>query len=283
MTLGINSLNFDFSLLKKYKFEHLEVCLGRKGSYKDRLNRSLNLINDAQKRNVNLSVHLPIYLFDWYPYDYLSAFFIHSDKDKREISFKLLEKNLKRLKNFNISFLVLHFPGINHKDKNIENFEKILNNSLNKVNKLAKKYNQKILLEYFGSNILFADYNIWIEKIKKFSNLGILLDTGHLYFSSILNDFDFNKAFNKLKENSEAFHFWTTKGKDIYGNNEFYQKYHHIIPNISQKKNNNWAFDTKEIYESMIGTNKPIIIEASPFYKGENYYYKSIDTLSKMI
>ena len=283
MTLGINSLNFDFSLFKKYSFEHLEVCLGRKGTYKERLDRALNLIDNAQKKDISLSIHLPIYLFEWYSYDYLSAFFIHPDKKKRDKSFKLLKRNLEKLEKYDINFLVLHFPGINHKNKDIDNFDKFLDDSLNKINLLAKKYNQKILLEYFGSNVLFADYNIWIKKIKKFSNLGILLDTGHLYFSSILNDFDFNIAFNKLKNNCEAFHFWTTKGKEIYGNNDFYQKYHHIIPNINQKKNNNWAFDTKKIYENMLKTNKTIIIEASSLYKGKNYYYKSIDTLSKMI
>lgn len=273
---GVNNANLSINEIIENDINRVEICLGREKTYEKSLDKALKAINECEKMKLNFSIHLPIYLFDWYNYDYLSAFFISKNKKLREKSFKLLKENLKRLKHLRVDYFVLHFPGINHNDINFENFEKTLNESLNRINDLAKEFNVKIYLEYFGSNILFSDYNDWINKIKNYSNLNILVDTGHLYFASKLIGFEFEDAFNTLSKTAEAFHFWTTKGNEFYMNNEYYKKYHHIVPNINQLKEDGWAFNSEEVFLKMIEKDKPIIIEASNYYKGHEYFIESI-------
>jgi sugar phosphate isomerase/epimerase len=236
-------------------------------------------MDKCDKYNIKYSIHLPLYVFDWYNHDYLSAFFINKDKVLREKSFRLLKENLRKLQFKKVEYYVIHFPGVNHKDREFDEFEEVLEDSLDRVNQLAKQYNVKILLEYFGSNILFNDYNEWIIRIRKYFNLGILVDTGHLYFASKLVGFEFEESFNVLKKAAFAFHFWTVKGSEYYLNNEYYKKYHHIVPNLNQEKKDDWAFNTKDIFNQMIKENKPIIIEASNYYKGDIYYRESLKGL----
>ena len=64
-------------------------------------------------------------------------------------------------------------------DKNI--FDNLLKESLDRLGKLAEKYEVKILLEYFGSNFMIYEIDQWIKFVEKYENLGILCDTGHLY------------------------------------------------------------------------------------------------------
>lgn len=259
------------------------MCLGRDGTKEEREKKAVKKIKQLEKLDIKTSIHLPIFLFDWYEYDYLSALFLSKKEESREKAFRLLEENLEKLENYKYEYLVLHFPGINHKDLEYNDFEEVLENALLRINNLAKKYNSKILLEYFGSNILFSDYNEWIEKIKKHLNLGILVDTGHLYFGSLINNFDFENAFKVLVKEASAFHFWTIKQGGFYRNNKSYDKYHHIVPNINQFKVDGWAFDTLDVLKQMLSTGKPIIIEAANIFKGKKYFNKSILGILKYV
>lgn len=277
--VGVNQVNLSIEEIEKLKIKRVEICITQSRPYKQSLKDALDTLEFCEKNALNYSVHLPLYIPKWYREDYLAAFFLSKDKGLRKLSFDLLEMNLKKLEEKNVDYFVLHFPGVNHTDENHENFESFLKKSLIKINDLAKKHDAKILLEYFGSNILFNNYHQWIELIKDFTNLGILLDTGHLYFASKLVPFDFLQAFSVLVKEADAFHFWTTKGRHYYQNNEYYKTYHHIIPNFNQDEKEGWAFDPQFIFNQMLTQEKPIILEASNIYKGHEYLINSIKEL----
>jgi len=278
--LGINTIHVDVTKLKEFGLERAEVCLGRRDTYEESLKKANSEIKYLEKNKIVYSIHLPIYLYDWFSWDYLDAFFLDSNPEKREISFKLLDENLYELSNYNPDYFVLHFPGVYLKKYESEqNFNKILFDSLERINSLAEKYDKKILLEYFGSNTMFWDYKKWTEIIPNYKNLGILTDTGHLYYSSIINKFDFLDGLKILAEASEGFHLWTTKGNKAYGENEYYKKYHHIILNPEQKKDDDWAFDSGLVYKFISSKNRPMIIEASPYYGSDSYFFESIKKL----
>ncbi|SHJ59283.1 TIM barrel protein [Paramaledivibacter caminithermalis] len=281
INLGINTVNINIQKAVELGFGRVELCLGKEKFYADKLYKFYEKVNRAEKLDLPYSIHLPVYVEEWYPYDYFSAFFIDEDINKRELSFRLLEYNLENLRDCRPSYFVLHFPGISEEWENPKEFSKILCESLNRINEIAKKYDAKINLEYFGSNKNFWDYNKWIEKISKYKNLGILTDTGHLYFASIICKFDFIEALKTLSSNSDAFHIWTTKGDKAYRECKFYKQYHHIGPHIEQMKADGWAFDTKEVIEIIAKQNKPIIIEPSIKYKGSKYLIEGIKSVIK--
>jgi len=237
----------------------------------------------ANEKNIKFSIHHPILLCDWYKEDYLSAFYISTDTVKKEKSFRLLEVNLKNYFNSGAEYFVIHFPGIILDGEKPKNYGILIDDSLNRLNELAKKYNVKILLEYFGSNKWFFDIDEWIEKIFKYSNLGILTDTGHLYFSSVMHGFNFMESLKKLSDVSSAFHLWTTKEGGVYSDSEYYKKYHHVVININQKRVDGWAFDSKDVLDLLISKGRPIIFEASPYYGGIEYFEKSLKEIVEYI
>ncbi len=279
--LGINIVNLDIDKALDMGLGRLELSLGKEEGYENKLIKFNKSIKKVEKLNIPYSIHLPVYVPAWYTYHHFSAFFIDEDKEKRELSFKLLTYNLEKLKDVSAEYYVLHFPGIAEKWQDEDKFKKTLMDSLDRVNNMAKEYGVKLYLEYFGSNKNFYDYNEWIQLIKPYENLGILTDTGHLYFASIINKFDFYKAAEKLIENSQAFHLWTTKGGGAYCDSEYYNKYHHIGPNINQYSIDGWAFDTEKIVRLMAQQDKPVIIEPSINYKGLQYLLEGIDSIKK--
>lgn len=281
INLGINVVNLEIEKAAQLGLKRVELCLGKEVQYTDKLRKFNETVHKAEKLRLPYSIHLPVHIEKWYPYDLFSAFFIHEDKNKRELSFKLLKLNLEKLKYCNPDYLVLHFPGISEKSMDFQGFSKILNESLARVDNLAKDYGVKIYLEYFGSNKNFCDYNEWISIIEKYENLGILTDTGHLYFASITCGFNFMEALRTLAPNSNAFHLWTTKGDKAYCECECYKKYHHIGPHIKQDKENGWAFNSKEVIKLIAKENKPVIIEPSIKYKGTEYLIEGIESIKK--
>jgi sugar phosphate isomerase/epimerase len=279
--LGINTVNLEIEKALDLGLGRIELSLGKAEKYEDKLTKFKKNIDKIEKLKIPYSIHLPVYVEDWYKYDYFSAFFIDKDEFKRELSFRLLKHNLERLKCFSPDYFVLHFPGIDQNWDDKEAFYNVLLVSLERVQSIAKDYETKIYLEYFGSNKNFYDYSEWAKTIKNYDNLGILTDTGHLYFASIINRFDFLEALKVLADNSEAFHVWTTKGDKAYCGSKYYKKYHHITPHENQSKKEGWAFDTGEIMKVLASKNKPVIIEPSIRYKGADYMIEGIKSIKK--
>ncbi len=281
--LGINTVHIKVEEVKSLGFERLEVCLGRLGTYEEQHNKAMSEIDYAEAHDISYSIHLPLCLYDWFEGDYLDAFFLDVNAKKREQSFKLLESNLEALKDSKAEYYVIHFPGV-YLERYLDDhtFSNLLQESLDRVNAMAKKVDKKILLEYFGSNKNFSNYEVWTSVISPYSHLGILTDTGHLYYASLLHDFDFKEGFDHLSKHSDAFHIWTTKGDKPYSDNHYYKTYHHIAAHPNQLRSEGWAFDTKTVFQALLIMNKPVVIEATPLYEGVEYLYKSIKALQSM-
>ncbi|GAU76168.1 sugar phosphate isomerase/epimerase [Fusibacter sp. 3D3] len=274
--LGTNTVHFNIEALSQYKLECVEVCLGREGTFKMHQKKVYDEIQRANRLKIPLSVHLPIELPERFTRDYLDAFFLEQDG---EIAFEMIELNLSALSKYDIEYYVLHFPGVIHVIEAEELFVDRLRVVLAKINALARRYKVKLLLEYFGSNVNFYKPQMWIDEILKFSNLGILVDTGHLYFASKIWGFDFMNILKNLSEVADAFHLWTTKGEGVYASSEYYQKFKHIVPHVEQRVEDGWAFDTLKVLEIISNTEKPVIIEAAPLYLGEKYYRDGIKSV----
>lgn len=278
--LGINTVHLDMNEIIDLGLNRVEFVLGRGKSYEVRHREVMEGMKEAEMLEFPYSIHLPLFTFDWYEEDYLSAFYLDPDKEKRELSFKLLEENLIRLKEFHPEYCIIHFQGVYKFSQDEEKFKKLLNNTLIRLNELSVKYEITLLLEYFGSNYMFYKIDDWIKFINPYSNLGILCDTGHLYFSSIMHEFDFLEGLKKLSESSYAFHLWTTKGDKAYSDSEYYIEYHHIAANMTQKKNDGFAFDVKKVMDIISQYNRPIIIEASEKYQGRKYFLEGIRSIA---
>lgn len=278
--IGINTVHIDVKTIYEMGFSRFEICLGHGMPYHERIEQIHQEMLCAEQYGLQYSIHHPIYLFDWFPYNYLDAFFLDPDVEKRDVSMRLLEENLKLLQKTKTSYVVLHFPGVYLENyMEADAFEALLEETLVKLDNLAVRYDMDLLLEYFGSNVMFASPSQWIEKIKNRKRLSLLTDTGHLYFASRLRGFDYEEALVSLACHSKAFHLWTTKGLQPYADNDYYKKYHHIMASAHQKTSDGWAFDTSRVLDHMLKHRYPIIIEASPSYGGTEYFMQGIEQI----
>ncbi|MBN2259687.1 MAG: sugar phosphate isomerase/epimerase [Clostridiales bacterium] len=277
--LGINTVHLNIEEIMDLGLNRVEFVLGRGKSYEEMNREVLKGITLAEEINLPYSIHLPIYTFEWYQEDYLSAFFLDPDDDKRESSFRLLDANLSKLDVFNPEYYIIHFQGVYKFEQNHIFFEERLKTTLDRINEMAKKYKVKILLEYFGSNYMFYKIDDWINKIDPYSNLGILCDTGHLYFSSLMHDFVFLEGLEKLAAAADAFHIWTTKGDKSYSDSEYYTEFHHIVAHMNQRKDQGFAFDVDKMMDIVSRYDSPIIIEASEKYRGREYFIEGIKSI----
>lgn len=276
VNLGANTVHFSVEMLEQYELARAEVCMGREGTLSSRQKKAIDEIKLANELGIPVSVHLPIFLPPDYKRDYLDAMFLEPDEAQRELSFEMVALNLKLLESYEVEYYVLHFPGVILEKEVQELFEERLDESLERLEALSRQYNCSILLEYFGSNVNFYRPEQWIEKLRPYRHLGLLIDTGHLYFASVIWDFDFISVLKMLSDHAEAFHLWTTKGQYAYRENEFYLKNNHVAIHPEQMKEDGWAFDSKTVLDILKDTSKPLIIEATPLYLGEKYYQNGI-------
>ncbi len=275
--LGINTVHVDVEDLHDLGMGRVEMCLGRNGGYEKRAEKMKRDIELAKERKIPFSIHLPYIIPEGFEGDYLDVFFLDPDEDKRKLSFSMLEENLKVVSELGPDYCVLHFAGIYMDcDEAHPDFEQTLNDGLKRIDALAKRYEVKVLLEYMGSNCRFYNYEAWINHIQPYESIGILTDTGHLFFSSVIHSFDYMKALEALANVSEAFHLWTTRGRAAYADSEYYRKFHHIVPHSGQCEGDEWAFDAKTVLERIARERKPMIIEASTAYGGMSYFYEGI-------
>ena len=279
---GTNAVFIGLGEAMDLELNRVEFCLGGMDSWESKAEKIMLDMKIAEKNSVAYSIHLPIFLPAWFGNYFLDAFYLDPDPAKRELSFRLLKYNLERLSSSATEYFVIHFPGRYDADEYEEGaFSPILEEAMSRLESIAKEFDTVLLLEYFGSNELFYRIDEWQMEIEKYSNIGIILDTGHLFFASLIRKFDFMENLKLLSKTADAFHLWTTKGKEAYCSNDYYMKYRHIPMCQGQTRIDGWAFDTDAAMKIISGKKRPALMEASYEYGGKEYIKKGIESLKK--
>jgi len=275
----MNTAYLAIEKIKALGFHRVEFVLGRGKAYDESYRQVMGDIGKARAMDLAFSIHLPLLVFDWFKEDYLSAFYLDEDPGKRALSFRLLEENLKALKAVGADYFVLHFQGVYRYRQDPAVFEKRLDEALDRIEDLGRTYGVKLVLEYFGSNFMFCEPADWVKKITPYEHLGILVDTGHLYYASLLHGFDMMEALETLGRVATGFHLWTTKADKAYSESSYYREYHHIVVHTDQTRAAGFAFDTEEILRTIALFHKPMVIEASQIYGGKDYFMAGIKSV----
>ncbi len=262
MNIGINVMHISPERALALGCKHLEVCLMWQGNPEASLQKTLEVLQGIEA--LNYSVHLPVVLND-YPYSVFSSFFLDEDDQRREAAFQLIAANLEALKGFKPAFFVSHFAGIYQIQPESLARERLMT-ALQSLNDLCKHYNVTLLLEYFGLNSNLCTLEQW-SKICEFDHLGILVDTGHLYFSCQIHGFDYREMLLGFSKIASAYHVWNTHFEPgVYENSLSYQQYHHLVPLANQTRETGFAIDMADTMAILKATGKPVIIEASILY-----------------
>jgi sugar phosphate isomerase/epimerase len=276
-SLGSNTNNAAVETLASMGFTRIEVCLGRHRPYHDMLSGIFSDLDKAEALGMAYTIHLPLCLYEWFPFDYLDGYYLDPDPEKRALAFRFLEENLRQLtQRYKPDYYVMHFPGIYRNAYHGLDFQGILHESLGKLQALAERFGILLALEYFGSNRDFNRPAQWVEALAGYSRLAPLLDTGHLYFSCLMNGIDFDQAIQELGPHCVGFHIWTVQGTEFYGNSSFYRQYHHVVPHPGQRRSEGWAFEPGEVYRKLRAFDAPLVVEASSLFGGPDYYLEGL-------
>lgn len=274
MELGINTFFIDVKESYELGLKRVEIVTSSK-------EKTLSDAEKAYKYSMKYSIHLPVFLPKWFEGGQWDVFFCDLSSEKREMSFTLLEENLDFIKDLNADYSISHFGGIVPllPEKELESYFDIVEQSISRIQSLSEKYGIKILIEYFGLNKNLYLPSDWIALIEKYNKLGLLVDTGHLYFSCINNSLDLSASLNKLGSHASAFHIWNTKGTDHYW------EYHHVAPNPSQHIKDGWAFSIPSLIKelSSYNSNTPLIIEPNVLFGGKEYIVDSIKSMLQIL
>jgi len=274
MELGINTFFIDVKESYDLGLKRVEIVTTSK-------EKALSDAEKAYKYSMKYSMHFPVFLPSWYTAGQWDVFFCDPSAEKREISFTLLEENLEFIKDFDAEYAISHFGGVIPPlpSEELESYSEIVNQSISRIQSLSQKYGIKILIEYFGLNKNLYSPEIWIDLLKSRNNIGLLMDTGHLYFSCVNNNLNLQEALNTLGSHSSAFHIWNTKGTDHYW------EYHHVAPNPSQSIEDGWAFSIPSLIQKLSSFNPsaPLIIEPNVLFGGKEYILKSIKSMLEIL
>ncbi len=274
MELGINTFFIDVDEAHQLGLDRVEIVTQSR-------QKALEDTEKARRNSMKYSVHLPVFLPSWYSCGQWDVYFCDTDPKKRELSFRLLEENLEFVAELDAEYVITHFSGILPQlpDDKLDLFSDIAANSASRIESLASKYNVQILLEYFGLNKNLVHPDEWTSLVSGSDNLGLLVDTGHLYFSCINNNLNIDHALQSLGTQASAFHIWNTKDKDHYW------KYHHVAPHSSQSVNDGWAYTTYSLVESLnfINPSAPLIIEPNVLFGGREYILDSIYDMKNIL
>ena len=182
MELGINTYFIDVK-------ESYDLGLGRVEIVTTSKKKAILDAEKASKYSMKYSIHLPVFLPEWYDFGQWEVYFCDPDPVKRSCSFEMFEENLEFIKDLDSEYVITHFGGVLPAlpSEDFDNFSEIVNHSLIKLQALSSKYNIKLLLEYFGLNKNLFLPKDWLSLVSGRENLGLLIDTGHLHLSCLYN------------------------------------------------------------------------------------------------
>ncbi len=277
--LGINTVYLSVDDTIDRGFDRVEVTPSPIGDKMKRQKKMTDGIEYTNSKNFPFSIHLPVYVFDWFKARDLDAFFLDEDDEKSNMSLELLRENLKKLSDCGVDYVVTHFSGAYRDAVRSKKVDEKARRIFLEIQEMANKYNIYVCAEYMGGNSSFYHPEQWLEATRELDDVGILLDTGHLYFSTQIHGLDLDENFELLRNHARAFHFWNIFGEGAYNTCDAYMKYHHIVPRLHQTRQDGWAYDAQDVFTRMHRTGRPIVIEATQRYNGIEYFEEGIDEL----
>lgn len=285
--LGCNCGHLSPEAIKALGYHFIETSFWQRDAYEDMVPKILKALDAAKAMAMPYAIHLPVYLSDQWRADhgFYDAFFLDPDPKLRERSFAMLEENLSRLsQTYQPMYYVLHFPGIYPAETLYEEgFDVVLQDSLQRLDALARQYSSTLAVEYFATNARFADYREWLAALAPYERLKPLLDTGHLYFNCHKNGYDYDEVIQGLAPHCIGFHLWNICGEGYYDESECYQKYHHIVPHLGQSRETGWAFDPEKLIPYLAQFDKPLLIEAGQRFNGLDYFMEGLVQIREML
>jgi len=239
------------------------------------------------RHNLEWSIHAPLIQLDWYPRPPTWSFLCDTDRDKRELTMKMITLTMEQADEFGAEYVVVHFPSptSEESDEGGSKVEAIARKSCDRLAELSLKRGISIHVEGVGASSLI-NAGFLKQVLKEYSPpLRYCFDTAHTHLAAIHNGFDLYAFEDELLPYLGSTHLWNVRNKDDY------LAFRHIPVHPSQSAEDSWV-DIARVLQIMgsIRNSLPIIFESERLYPEElgNYDYgegvqwvkKLLETLS---
>ncbi|MFC1950869.1 sugar phosphate isomerase/epimerase family protein [Chloroflexota bacterium] len=259
----MSKLGFFCHRMKHFQGAVLDNGLQRTEIY-NLLPEEIPLLNEEIRRSgVSMSIHVPLVKPDWYPHPPTICYLCDADRDKQDLSLRMVEETLKQAGDYDTEYVVVHHPHPLEEPDGTEYAElrKIALDSAYHLSKLSDKYKQEIHIEGYGPNPLLR-LDFLKEVFSTFPNLKFCFDTGHLNVDSKKRGLDFYEFANGLAEHIGSIHLWN------YSDSGDYKNFMHVPVHPSQLPKDGWV-DVELILKTLWGHVKAVIFENVPRYPKE--------------
>jgi sugar phosphate isomerase/epimerase len=226
-----------------------------------------------EKHKLAWSIHAPLVQLDWYPQPPTWSFLCDPNKDKRELTMKMIILSMEHAEELGAEYLVVHFPSpiSEEHNENKAKLESIARKSCDHLAELSLKRKVSIHIEGVGASPLI-DADFILSVLKNYSpHLSYCFDTAHTHLAAIDNGFDLYEFEAALLPYLGSVHLWNTRGKHDY------VAYRHIPVHPSQSTAEGWV-DIARVLKLMVSAKSslPIIFESDRFYPEElgDYDYR---------
>lgn len=257
--------------------------LSRGEFYNLRANELPRLKRLIKKHNLKWSIHVPLVQLDWYPQPPTWSFLCDPDKDKRELTMKMIMLSMEHAEELGAEYMVVHFPSpiSEEHNENKAKLESIARKSCDRLAELSLKRKIPVHVEGVGTTPLI-NAGFLTPLLKDYAPpLHYCLDTAHTQLASLSNDFDLYDFEKELLPYLGSVHLWNTRGKHDYA------AYRHIPVHPSQSAAEGWVDIAKVL--KIMGSAKsslPIIFESDRLYPealGEFDYREGVKWVKDLV
>jgi len=242
-----------------------------------RLKRLLRL------HNLEWSIHAPLIQLDWYPSPPTWSFLCDVDRDKRELTMKMVTLTMEHADELGAEYAVVHFPSptSEESDEGGAKVEAIAWKSCDRLAELSRKRGIPIHIEGVGASALINA--AFLKRVlREYSPLlQYCFDTAHTHLAAMQNGFDLYAFEAELLPYLGSVHLWNIRSKADY------LAFRHIPVHPSQSAEDGWV-DIARVLQTMgsIRDSLPIIFESERFYPealGNYNYIEGVQWVKKLL
>lgn len=268
----MNNLGFHCQRISHIETGILGNDLHRGEFYNFRVEDLPALRKAIDSHRLEASIHTPLVAPDWYPRPPTWTFLCDVDRDRRELTLRLVRETLEIAAEYRAQYVVAHFPCPNTDatGESRSRLESIAWGSAERLAELSLKHNMPVHIEGFGpSPFLAAEF--LSQVLTRFTPLRYCFDTGHMNLASERDGIDFYEFARAMSPHVGSVHLWNNRGMDDY------RAYGHIPVHPAQKPEDGWV-DVEKAIRILAGKklSVPVIFENAHRYPVElgNYDYR---------
>lgn len=192
------------------------------------------------------SVHAPLPTPPDYPGKAVTSFLLDPDPVKRRASLDMLGQTIDLAAEWGARYVVVHFAGLDSDGMSTQAVSALADATAAQLSAWARASGVALHIEYAAYNPHFATPEDLVSLIRRYTNLQVCLDIGHLRVAAEILDMDEWQAARLLAPYTGSMHLWTTRGR------EDVRRYHHIPVHPSLTPAKGWI-DVPGMLELVLG------------------------------